>query len=260
MPPLSIYFNELSSPFQETEPEVWREWANSLYEGLKHAVSANHSIRLALESGRWHAICEGRPFSLWMKDWLGSARYQWVLSKIDNFAAPAELERELYVDGIRAIGLSMTRIAQTWGCSLPVAGSPWTAHTIGAVEYRLGEKELLQIPCEIRHVSSHDHAVHWAEEIETWGRTIATTNVVAEHDGYLVLMYPLDHAPPHVHLFNDGTKQTIAKYRFDFFERLEGPPTWDAHFRKWLNDKRPDLFLSWARCLRGQHPLQIVDP
>ncbi|MGE0356026.1 MAG: DUF4160 domain-containing protein [Burkholderiales bacterium] len=169
-----------------------------------------------------------------------------------------QFEVDICIDDRRTIGLAMACHAGSWAFSFPVTNSSWLNYVITASQHQLNGDDVVESNVEVRNLSQEGHATYWGAQLAEYGRTVAATNVIAEHDGYLVVMYPHDHSPPHFHLVDSmHERRTIAKFRFDMFERLEGPPQWDAHFRQWVETHRDELQRSWARCVRGGHPFQI---
>lgn len=267
MKPLVLYFNELSAPpiaITHAQSMEWRQCAAVLFACLRKVARHQPQITIAFPSGCWHAVLGEKPLSAWLQEWLERSQYQWLLSKVRNIdSLPLEIT-DVYFGETKAIGLTMSFVAGAWSCSFPVSNSSWLSHSIDAIQYRLEGNDVVQSMCTVRHLSNDLHVAYWEDSLHEWGRILAENNTVGDHHGYLLQMYPLDHAPPHIHLIDpvilasDRRPRTLAKYRIDRFERMEGEAQWDNQVRSWIERNRDDLLLSWERCIRGKHPFRVA--
>jgi len=136
--------------------------------------------------------------------------------------------------------------------------SNWFGPSVTAKEMYVNEQGvLLEFNCDIKHFSCIEHVKHWGQSLVDWGKQISQTSRVGDVAGYLILMYsaPLEHGLPHVHVVEGRTQKTIAKYRVDQFERMEGRrPDLDSAMQIWIGEHKDLLLSSWARCMKGGHP------
>jgi hypothetical protein len=266
VPPLVLYFNELSAPPSAVttgELEPWRSWALTLATGLRQVKRYHHEYSLAIPCGQWHALYAGMPLSAWMAQWLGRDHYRQMLAKIQEADQPDDLLREVYFVGGRAIGLTFARLAQSWTFSFPIADSPWLNAAIPAQDVCVDDAGIIhETDCQIQHISCEDHTEYWCAALADWGRHIAESCEIAVVDGHPIDMYlaPREHGHPHVHLVGGIKRHTMAKYRIDVFERMAGPPDWDPAMRRWIESHRDELLLSWQRCMHGEWPYKIGHP
>jgi hypothetical protein len=65
------------------------------------------------------------------------------------------------------------------------------------------------------------------------------------------------YTPDFLHLLDQGSRNSLAKYRIDVFERPEGPPTWDTEMKAWVTQYRDQLLRSWTRCQQGGFPFEL---
>jgi hypothetical protein len=161
-----------------------------------------------------------------------------------------------------AHGLTLAEAIQSWAVSLFLDDTVWTQPSVTAQRYELDESSGNlngPTPSAIRHLSDTSHAQHWATEIRDWGAIVAQSCVLDKIKGLSVVMYqgPKEHNPPHVHLLDKQSGNSLAKYRIDVFERPKGPPTWDAEMKVWVTRYREQLLKSWARCQQGGLPFEI---
>ena len=267
MRPLVLYFNELSDSDadQEQEPDAdWGQRVLTIFECLREAAHHHPKVHIAFSNGQWHSILAGKPFSVWIRGCLTRTQYQWLQAKLHVIGAMDDPLVEIYFNGKWAKGLSMAYIANTWAFSFPVSNSPWLSRTIEGIVVSLNGNDLAEMPCSVRHMATREHATSWQLELFVWGREIAEDNLVAMLGHYRIVMYPCDHLPPHVHLISPreveggGRGKTVAKFRIDNFERMEGPPSWDGDMHEWVSDNKDHLLACWARCKRGGHPFRVA--
>lgn len=264
MRPLVIYFNELSSPCAVPDNTVgaeWRERAKTLFDCVREISRRQAQFDLAFVAGHWHCLVDAKPLSQWIKQWIGDRDYQWLLLRVKNVAASVQ-DCEVNVENQKAHGLTHAHLAGSWALSFPLANPLWLAAEVAAKEICLVADRLTERECAIRNLGTAEHIRHWGQELTDWGRVLAGNNVIATIAGYPLMMYPNDHGYPHVHLVDpsniiDGRKGTLAKYRIDPFERMEGHPRWDSEIRPWIERYRAELLRSWQRCVEGDHPDRI---
>lgn len=173
-------------------------------------------------------------------------------------------DTDVYLNNEKAVGLTFSYLVGSWSFSFPVTNSLWLSPSITATECRLEGDDIIERVCVIKHLANGAHATHWRQGLVDWGRELAEGNTIGNLASYPIQMYPLDHGYPHVHLIDSqlltsaGRPKTLAKYRIDRFERMEGPPPWDNDMRAWIERHRYLLLDSWERCQRGGHPYRIT--
>lgn len=267
MKPLVLYFNELSAPPAEMPPELeaaWKSWALMLFACLRQVSHHQPGVTLIFPCGHWHELCGTKPLSAWVRGWLGKTEYQWLLSKLRNVCHMDSQDIDVYFNEQKAVGLTFSHLVGSWTFSFPIINSNWLFPSITATECRLVGDDITERVCVIKHLSNSAHAIHWREEMADWGRELAVANTIDSLASYPIQMYPLDHGYPHVHLIDPqlftpiGRPKTLAKYRVDRFERMEGLPSWDKDMCFWIEQHRDLLLCSWERCQRGGHPYRIT--
>jgi hypothetical protein len=259
--PCVLYFNELSSPpanVTSDELHAWSDSTLSLIAGLRQVGVHKSEFTLAFPSGQWHAIYANRPFSSWLKERIKQDQYRWLLSKMRFGNQRADLLHQVYFNGQPTAGLTCARIADSWAFSFPLTGSPWLSPTVVVTEYRQEGENITDSNCEIAHIANLQHALHWRQCLIDWRKTVAENNLIGIVSEHHIEMYPIDHGYPHVHLVAPQLSKTIAKFRIDKFERMEGIPKWDAEMKIWIELNQDELLRSWKRCQCGGHPYKIV--
>ncbi|NMG14474.1 hypothetical protein [Aromatoleum bremense] len=267
MKSLVLYFNELSAPPGGMPPELeadWKTWTLELFACLQQVSRHQPDVTMALPTGHWHELCGAKPLSAWVREWLGRTEYQRLLPRLRNVCPMDSLDTDVYFNNQKAVGLSFSHLVGSWAFSFPVANSDWLSSSITASACRLEGEDIAEQACEIQHVANCAHATRWQQNLVDWGRGLTEGNTIGELANYPIQMYPLDHGYPHVHLVDPqrltptGRPKTLAKYRIDRFERMEGPPSWDNDMRSWIERHTKLLLSSWGRCQRGQHPYRIM--
>jgi hypothetical protein len=260
MQPLVLYFNELSAPPTDITLEELQNWSRlalSLLSCLEEVNKSRPECTFAFPLGHWHAIYGGKPLSVWLKKWLKEDKYRYLQIRIKNIEQRNDLLYQVYFEAQQTIGLSFAHTAKSWAFSFPKEDSPWLAHFVSAVEFFQDGTDINNKECEIPHLANEQHALHWQQLLFDWGRSTANCSKIGTVATYSIVMYPLDHGYPHIHLIDPQSYKTLAKFRIDQFERMEGPPAWDEEVRVWVNRYRDELIQSWTRCQHGNHPYQI---
>ena len=247
--------------FLRTRLQGWSPWALSLITGLRRVSHIRPECTFAFPQEQWHASYANKPLSVWIKVWVNTEYFQWFLSKICNVNQSADLLRQVYFQEQPTVGMTLAHIDESWAFSFPKVGSPWLSHYVAATEYRQEGGNIIREECEIAHLANETHASHWRQKMNDWGRDVAGNNTIGLISGYMIKMYPCprEHGHPHVHLVDPHSYKTLAKFRIDKFERMEGPPRWDTPVSVWVDHNRDELMLSWERCQRGAHPYRIAE-
>lgn len=261
---LVLYFNELSCPPTTDESEhEWSECALLLFSCLRRVYSLQPALHATFPQNSWHASYNTKPLSVWFRQWLSRDQYRWLLGILRNNTITTAPDIDIYFEDKIAIGLTCSHLTNSWAFSLPRNDSPWTHFSIDATEYRVDGDIITQLECRLKNLSLDAHVEHWANELVEWGREIAVSNVIGELDNLQIVMYPLDHGNPHIHLIDPESydsknhRKTLAIFRIDRFERLEGQPDWDTQITRWVNKYKNDLMSCWERCQKGKHPFRV---
>lgn len=267
MPALTIFYNENSSPPQDLTDEELQQWfviSRELYQCLKQAQEIQPDIGINFPPELLFAITNNSTLHELLKTWLGVDKYSWLQSRLSITPFPLDSNFEIQLNGNAVPGFSCAFKADSWTFSFPIGSSAWLNPSINAQQVIIAGNNTTSTACNIRNLALSDHAVHWQQEIVGWALQIVNDNIIGEYDNYLIVMYPRDHGHPHVHLVERGVynalnhRKTLAKYRVDQFERMEGRPTWDTGIRAWIEGNRQSLLRSWAHCLKGGHPYKIT--
>lgn len=261
----AIYLNEHSLPAPDvasTALQPWFDAAKLWVEGLKEVMKYQPGYRLCFSPGWLDDTVAGKPMKVWIKEWVGTEEYRRLQTKMRLINQPDELLREVYLGDRSAIGLTFAHLQETWACSFPIANSDWLANLVTTKEMSVDEQgALTESDCEIEHLSCIEHVTHWGQSLADWGKKISQSSRVGDVEGYLILMYsaPLEHGVPHVHVVEGKSQNTIAKYRIDPFERMEGRrPALDSVMQIWIGEHKDLLLSSWIRCMSGGHPYIAV--
>jgi hypothetical protein len=265
---LSVYFNELSSKCTTNEVEATMEEAvRAMFACVRAVSECRPEVGVVMPRGAWHEIIGSdrlAPLGVWIKRSLRHDQFAWLLAKIKHDSSPCTEDCELFFEEQRGAGLLLAYLAGSWVLSLAAEGDKWASHSLEAIEYRIDtEGEWVEARCTLRHLACMQHADYWRGDLYDYGSAIAENNIVCHVEGLAVAMFPLDHGYPHVHLVNTReaprgrSPLTIAKYRVDIFERMEGGPQFDSIMRDLIRAHRDLLMRSWERCRRGGQPFQI---
>jgi hypothetical protein len=260
-----IYFNEHSLPSMDVGSKELQLWSNSAklwVKGLKEVLKYQPEYHLGVSDGKFHDTVAGKPMNEWIKEWIGTDEYRRLLSKIQPIKQKDDLLREVRIFDKTAIGLTFAHFQKTWACSFPVDDSEWLVYLVKAKEMSVdGQGTLTESDCEIEHLSCIDHVEHWQQSLADWGKRVSQSSQVGKVDGYPILMYsaPSEHGVPHIHVVEGKSQNTIAKYRIDPFERMEGRrPDLDSVIRSWIGEHKESLLSSWKRCMSGYHPYIVT--
>lgn len=264
MDELVLYINEHSLPSGSVTPGELQQWsdASKLWIEALRLVGKHHpKYRLFFPVGWLDSVFAGKTLRIWIKQWIGTDEYRRLQTKMRSLHLPGDLLQEVYLGENRAVGLTFAHIQETWACSFPVASSDWLTHLIEAKELSVDMYgQLLESNCAIEHISCVGHVDYWSQSLTDWGQRVSSTSRIGVVDGHSVLMYsaPSEHGIPHVHVVDGAEQHTIAKYRIEPFELMEGSSTLDAVMRNWVTLHKTTLLNSWNRCMRGGHPYVIA--
>lgn len=260
---LTIYFNELSTPSENadnTNENSWRCWANQLHDTLRQIRNIRPGTKFGFRHDQLSNTQFDKSFRECLKIWLGRDQHRNLIQNIQLLNDEIDLLVEIKYQNIVADGLALATLTGSWAFSFPIEQSPWLNNTIQVIKSELSEKDgYSQKEHTVSHLSQLDHAQNWHQQLQDWGRTVSSSCKISETESYLIVMYsaPREHGYPHVHLLNKDSHKTIAKYRVDIFERMEGPPAYDVEMKFFISEHSTLLINSWDRCQKGGHPYKV---
>ncbi|RQO60566.1 hypothetical protein DBR47_09445 [Paucibacter sp. KBW04] len=264
---LLLHWNEISVPQNATPEDLetnprWPKLARSAMDEFFKAQKLRPDVRISFSRGFFHGIVAERPFLSWLELWLGKERAQKLKGRavqpMQQGVPPfAELDCELSVLGRPGEGVTRAHLADTWAWSLALPETGAIDSMIRADRVSVEHDQVTEV--EVRNLASDPHAENWADEFSTWGQTVSANHVIAQVDGLLFIMYPLDHGHPHLHVHAQDDSSLNAKYRVDKFEALtsRNPAGLDAKMGAWIAEHRNALLKSWERCQAGKFPLKL---
>jgi len=266
---LLLHWNELSIPAEITAAELnadprWAQFAQLSLSAFLEVLTVRPDCRLSFTKGTFHGQVADRPLQSWLEVWLGKERWRKLRSRAVQPSAqslmPAHsLECELTCNGRHGEGITRAYIADSWTLSLGSEVNGFTDHQIRAVKTTIDSDG--QVNVDVPNLADSKHVGQWSGDLAVWGQIVSTNHVVAKLDRYSIIMYPLDHGYPHVHVHVQDDPKLNAKYRVDFFEPLTSkrPVGLDAVMETWIEQRRDHLVRSWARCQAGGFPLKLPD-
>lgn len=264
---LLLHWNEISVPHDATPDDLernsaWSELARSAFESFFRIQKARPDVRISFSRGVFHGHVAGRPFQCWLEHWLGKERMQKLKTRAvqpRQHAQPSieQLDCELSVGGRPGEGITRAHLAESWTWSLGILDTGAAGDEIRADKTTIDGDAATQVA--VRNLATVPHSVRWTHELAEWGLHPSANHVIAEVDGLLFIMYPLDHGYAHVHVHARNEPSLNAKYRVDKFEPLtaRNPPGLDRLMESWITEHRELLLQSWVRCQAGKLPLQL---
>lgn len=264
---LFLHWNEISIP-DHTAPEdlernaTWAELARGAFESYFLAQKARPDLRISFSRGVFHGQVAGRPFQSWLEHWLGKERMQKLKMRavhpVQHTQPPIEqLDCELSVGGRPGEGITRAHLAESWAWSLGSSDTRSEEYEIHAEKTTIDGDAATMVA--VRNLATVQHGERWVQELAEWGQCPSANHVIAEFNGRIIIMYPLDHGYAHVHVHGRDEPSLNAKYRVDEFKPLtdRNPPGLDGFMEAWIAEHRESLLLSWARCQAGKYPLQL---
>lgn len=273
--PFFIYWNELSFPSTVTadslrENNIWRERAQQAFKALQKAIRLRKDCRIMFAKGSLRAHIGDRPLQSWLEEWLGKDSYRLIIGRVSqpdadgNHVAVHELECELVCLQRSGEGLTRAHLAETWVWSVGNSEAGCEREHVDAQKTVIDPTKLLPLAVQVPNLATEDHVTHWEDRLDTWGEVTSGNYVIYQLGEYNIIMYSLDHAPPHVHVHTVVNSRLNAKYRIDVFEVLtdtrDHPPGLDALMTTWIEGNREHLLRSWRQCKRGAKPLKLLVP
>lgn len=264
---LYLHWNELSFPQDVSAADLetntlWPDLAKSAFDSFFRAQQLRSDIRISFSRGVFHEHIAGRSFLSWLEQWLGKERVQKLKARAlqplpDDHLPVVDLECELSVNERPGEGITRAHLADSWSWSLGVSKAGAADESIRALKTTIHDRHDSTV--SVRNIASPLHGERWAKDLTEWGLTLSSNNIITEIDRLVIIMYPLDHGHPHVHVHNKDIRNLNAKYRIDKYEALtnRNPDGLDAFMELWIEEHREVLLHSWARCKAGQFPLKL---
>jgi hypothetical protein len=265
--PLILYWNELCIPvdFSVDEADAGGPWAiraQNTFEALDRAFRLKSNARVSLTKGKLHAEFAGRSLHVWLEIWLGRDKLRRLKGRViqpleyqqEDFTS---LECELYLADRIGDGLTRAHLASSWVWSF---GNSSTASDREVIRARkISIDALDEVEISVSNIALDKHITYWEDALASWGGKISQNCVISQFTDFQIVMYPLDHGYPHVHVYLNDEPQRIIKYRIDNFEPLtkSNPDRIDSFMSNWMRSNSLSLLESWRRCQHGAHPLSI---
>lgn len=265
--PFFIYWNELSIPQTTTEQELlddngWAIKAKAATDVLLEALRTRKDCRISFAKGTFHHQIANRSLQNWLEEWVGKdvvRRLKASAVQPSVFASEPMhgFDCELVYLGNTGEGLTRAYIAQSWAWSIAGENSPENFPQISALKHSINEIDATIV--DVFNLAKISHLQKWASRFEAWGHEVACGHIISILDIYTIIMYPLDHGYPHIHVHLRSDQRINAKYRIDVFEALteRRPNGLDALIENWIDIHRDLLLTSWRRCENGLYPLKI---
>jgi hypothetical protein len=264
---LLLYWNDLSFPDDISSAELlgshtWKDRAMAAFGALQIALEIRRDCKMSFMRGEFTHYIGDRPLHGWLEDWLGKDRFRRLRASAVQPLALGELigsglEHELTCNGRCGDGITRAHLADTWTWSVGNTATISDGSSIPAEKISIDSDtiESVQVP----NLAQQDHAEHWRDRLGVWGQTVSNNHVMAEVGKWRVIMYPLDHGYPHIHVEDRGDPGQQAKYRIDKFEPLTylRPQGMDQAIEPWVEKYHDALMDSWNRCQRGMYPLTL---
>jgi hypothetical protein len=205
---LLLHWNEISVP-DDAVPEdlernpAWAALARSAFESFFRAQKARPEIRISFSRGVFHGQVAGRPFQSWLELWLGKERMQKLKARAiqpPQHAQPTtdQLDCELSVGGRAGEGITRAHLAESWAWSLGIQATGAAGYEIQADKTTIDSDAAIQV--NVRNLACVPHGERWVRELAEWGMHPSANHVIAEVNGLLFIMYPLDHGYAHIHV------------------------------------------------------------
>jgi hypothetical protein len=197
-------------------------------------------------------------------------REEWrLLSSLDQSspwdAYPHSTEpgdfQEVHFQGRTAIGMLWAKQNESPILSFAVPPN-WIDSWVQAQFRELAEdSNITSADIQIPNLSNPGHVTIHRNLINNYGRVAPLSSRVYEGDGFVIRMYVNDHNPPHFHVVDAYTSETVARYAIETLDLLSGQLSGvlRARVTEWARNRREDLMGCWDRCRKGQHPFFLED-
>jgi hypothetical protein len=261
---LSIHWNELSfadgiTP-EELQSLACRDNALSSANALREIIKDRPHCRISFSRGLFSFNLGGKPFQTWLEYWLGKDLYRRLRAAaiqpcIENLPEIHDLDCELYCNGRAGDGITRAYISETWTWSIGIEGKA-SMQLIDAIK---SSPDGPDADVSVQNIANINHARAWHDQIALWGHTASQNHQICVYRGYQIIMYPLDHGYPHIHIKRDDMPELNAKYRVDAIEELTvNDSSLNSVILPWVANNQAALLESWRRCQSGKYPLKIA--
>ncbi len=265
---LILYWNEISIPegsgLSGGDGVLWRNRAIAAFEAILAACKYHPNARISVFKGEFQAVYLDRTLLSWLEEWLGRDRVTWIKGRAIQVEKEAETALdhfgcEVRCNGVAGGGITRAHLMGSWVWSLGNEDTGTNREVIAGEKWSLDEDgELVQGAIEVMNLAERVHSDRWREVITAWGQEVSESCVIGHVEGNCVIMYPLDHGYPHIHVVSPTFGNRTFKYRVNPFECLNSAPhPLDSVLRPWVEQHLPVLMESWRRCSEGKHPLKI---
>lgn len=266
---LILYWNELSFSESISAAEIgaatlWREHALEAFAALQLALRQRPGSKVFFPSGAFkqHEYVAGKPLLSVLEDLLGRERVRKlkanIVQPVQSQETPIEsLDFELECAGRRGNGITLAHHVQSWAWSIGGELNSFSDKSIAAVKQFAAHAHSEEVL--VNNIAKREHAEDWQVQMASWGATAASGHVICELGDYQIIMYPLDHGFPHLHVHRLDGAPLDAKYRVDNGEPLTKLPPPDLHalMNRFIARYRQELLTSWSRCQLGEYPLKL---
>lgn len=260
---LPIHWNELSFSAditaEELQSQAWRDNAVAVANALREVIKDRPHCRISFSRGLLNFNLGGKPFHTWLEYWLGKDLYRRLRSAaiqpiVDQFPELHSLDCELYCNERAGDGITRAYINESWTWSIGHEGQ-------ASMQYIDAVKSSLNMPdseVQVQNIANQHHSRAWHEQMALWGQTASQNHQICTYQGYQIIMYPLDHGYPHIHIKRADMPELNAKYRVDVAEELtENSIELNGIILPWVISNQVALLESWRRCQSGKYPLRI---
>lgn len=264
---LLLHWNELCFPENITSNDLffdlkWKERAEDALKAAVEAFRVRPDCRISFTKGIFHSDVAGRPFQSWLETWLGKDRFRQLRSKAvqptSTLLPPVyEFDCELTLLGRSGEGITRAHISETWAWSFSCDEVGTEQATLQTQKTSIETNSVTQV--EVQNLAIETHVAHWRDRLDVYGHTVSHNNLISEIGRYQIIMYPLDHGYPHIHVHVKDEPRVNVKYRVDVFEPLTSnrPDDLDQIMQTWVPEMQNQLLTSWDRCQRGAFPLKL---
>ena len=170
--------------------------------------------------------------------------------------------QEVHFNGVPAVGMLWAR--QNDSMILSFAFHPnWGESHVSAQFREMNDaREIIPSEVQIPNLSTREHATVHRELITSYGRTVASSSLIYEGNGFVIRIWFNEHPLPHFHvLLRRDTSDSLASLAIDTLDILAGdlPPAMRNKVKEWAESQKEILILSWERCKLGQHPYLLQE-
>jgi hypothetical protein len=266
-----IFLNELSYRSEHpTSAEGLRHIVLSLINALRAARRIRRELNLCSEqplvgvllgdgTHSFHSLLRGNAY-----------KEEWQFLRNLAQSSPWDAHPDAYNPGleqdVRFLGAPAHAMAWARRNGSPILSFgffPYWSRDEVEVEYtRVEADAVVTTTVVVPNLSGLASIARHRKLIASIGRDMSSSSLVCRGDGFVVRMWSEDHDPPHFHVLpRASTSRTLAKYRIDTLEVMEGKL--GAALRNRVNDwarrNAVQLMENWHLCRNGDHPMRLDD-